>query len=46
MSEEAVDVEKDGGKDCECVSGLDACVRETLKGRREEEDGEPAENDN
>ena len=46
VSEEAVDVEKDGGKDCECVSGLDACVRETLKGRREEEDGEPAESDN
>ena len=45
VSEEAVDVEKDGGRDGECMCGLDARVGKTLKGRREEKDGEPTESD-
>ncbi len=40
MGEEAVYVERDCGVDCDSLSRLDALVRETSKGRGEEEKDE------
>ena len=40
MGEKAVYVERDCGVDCDSLSRLDALVRETSKGRGEEEKDE------
>ena len=43
MGEKAVYVERDCGVDCDSLSRLDALVRETSKGRGEEEKDEKDE---